>query len=238
MHKITTLLFDLDGTLLPMNMDYFVTQYMQNLAPRFGSFLEPKQFMAHLWSATSAMITNSDPTYDNSTVFWDCFTALVPEPRSILEPLFNEFYGNDFKNLKSYTQPSPLVPEILDLAKQKGFDLVLATNPVFPSIATQERMRWAGIQDYPWKLVTTYENSRFCKPNLNYFQDILKSLNRVPSECLMIGNDMQEDMVASDLGITTFLITDGLIDKGSPRYTPTFQGSLIDLKEYILSLPK
>jgi FMN phosphatase YigB (HAD superfamily) len=235
MNKITTLFFDLDGTLLPMDMEYFVTNYFKKLAPRFVPFLEPKQFIAHLWSATKAMLTNTNPEYANETVFWEHFTTLVPVPREVLEPLFDDFYHNEFKTLEPFTQPSPIVPEIIDLAHKQGFELVLATNPVFPSVATRERMRWAGIQEYPWKLVTTYENSRYCKPNPEYFQDILKAIGRVPTECLMIGNDMQEDMGASDLGLYTFLVTDGLIDKGSPQYTPTFQGSLTDLKTFFIN---
>ncbi len=236
MPRITTLLFDLDGTLLPMNMDYFVAQYMQKLASRFLPILEPKQFIACLWQATNAMITNTEPGCDNETAFWDCFTRLVPQPRTDLESLFDDFYSTEFKNLAYSTQPSPLAPQILDLAKQQGLKLVLATNPIFPAIATWERMRWAGIEDHTWELVTTYENSRFCKPNLNYYRDILDHLHLTPGECLMIGNDMQDDMVAAELGLATGLILDGLIDRGSPQYTPAFKGRLSDLKDYILKL--
>lgn len=236
MTRITTLLFDLDGTLLPMDMDCFVAQYMQKLAVRFLPILEPQQFIASLWQATNAMIANTEPGSDNSTVFWDRFTRLVPKTRTDLEPLFDDFYSTDFKNLAAFTQPTPLVPEILDLAQQQGLKLILATNPIFPAIATRERMRWAGIADHPWELITTYENSRFCKPNLDYYRDILNHAQLNPGECLMIGNDMQEDMVAAELGLATGLITDGLIDRGAPKYTPTFIGSLGDLKNYLLKL--
>ena len=236
MNKITTLLFDLDGTLLPMDMHYFAEQYLKRLAPKFIKFLEPKQFIAHLWSATNAMISNNCPELDNQTVFWNHFTSLVPQPREVIEPIFDDFYTNDFQNLSSFTQPTPLARQIIDQAVTQGFSIVLATNPVFPAVATQERMRWAGIADHPWALVTTYENSRFCKPNLNYFLDILKYLGRQPEECLMIGNDMQEDMCASRLGIDTFLVTNCLIDQGKPRYIPSAQGNLDDLSQYIADL--
>ena len=95
------------------------------------------------------MITNTEPGCDNETAFWDCFTRLVSQPRADLESIFDDFYSTEFKSLAYSTQPSPLVPQVLDLAKQQGFKLVLATNPIFPAIATWERMRWAGIEDYP-----------------------------------------------------------------------------------------
>lgn len=236
MQKIDTLLFDLDGTLLPMDMEYFVEGYMKSLAPRFMHLLEPKLFIKHLWAATNAMIENVNPDENNQMVFWRHFTKATSLSREVLEPITDDFYNHRFKELKPFTNPSSIAREIVELANNLGFNLVMATNPLFPAAATLERMNWAGIRNYPWKLITTYENSRFCKPNAAYFQDILDHLNLKPQQCLMIGNDMQEDMCASTLGIHTYLVTDCMIDKGKPQYTITAKGTLAELKQFISEL--
>ena len=98
-------------------------------------------------------------------------------------------------------------------------------------------MQWAGIDNFSWDLVTTYENSRACKPNPLYFRQIIEEIKVSPEECLMVGNDVQEDLVASTLGMKTFLVTDYLIDRGQPLYQPDHRGSLQDLLSFIKELP-
>ena len=117
-----------------------------------------------------------------------------------------------------------------------GFDLILATNPIFPAIATQSRIRWAGMLPEDFRLVTTYENSHFCKPNPNYYRQILHNLNLQPEECLMVGNDVAEDMVARELGMKVFLLTDCLINRKNLPTDSYPQGSFEALMDYIQTL--
>ena len=74
-----------------------------------------------------------------------------------------------------------------------------------------------------------YEETYFCKPHLEYFQRIAKQLGISPQECVMIGNDMQEDMVSSQLGMRTFLLRSHRIDRGNPTYPVDQEGELEDL---------
>ena len=94
-----------------------------------------------------------------------------------------------------------------------GLRTALATNPIFPAIATESRIRWAGLSPADFELYTTYENIGFCKPNPAYYQEILKRMDLSPEECLMVGNDVTEDMIAARLGMQVFLLTDCLINK-------------------------
>ncbi|MFW6306827.1 MAG: HAD family hydrolase, partial [Bacillota bacterium] len=110
--------------------------------------------------------------------------------------------------------------------------LVLATNPVFPRRAIEERISWMGIEPDDFSLITTYENMHYCKPALDYYDEIIKKINLNPGECIMVGNDMQEDMVAGELGIKTFLITDYLINRTEEDLDCDWKGSFEDLINY------
>ena len=91
--------------------------------------------------------------------------------------------------------------------------MVLATNPLFPKVATESRIRWAGLNPDDFEIYTTFETSHYCKPNLDYYREVLNELQVSAEECLMIGNDVSEDMVAEKLGMKVFLLTDCLINK-------------------------
>ena len=115
------------------------------------------------------------------------------------------------------------------MLKDKGYRVVLATNPLFPSIATESRIRWAGLEPSEFDLYTTYENTSYCKPNLDYYRDILKRINCRPEECLMVGNDVGEDMVVEALGMQAFLLTDCLINTQKKDITAYPHGSFEQL---------
>jgi FMN phosphatase YigB (HAD superfamily) len=121
----------------------------------------------------------------------------------------------------------------MDLLKSKGIRIVLATNPLFPAIATHSRARWAGLHPEDFELITTYENSRHCKPNPDYYRDILETLKVRPEECVMVGNDVGEDMIAGELGMQVFLLTDCLINKHNADISRYPQGSFDALLDFI-----
>ena len=107
----------------------------------------------------------------------------------------------------------PMAAETIAKLRQAGIRVALATNPIFPSIATYKRIRWAGLKPEDFEWITTYENSKYCKPNLRYYQEVLERLGVAPEDCLMVGNDVGDDMVAEELGMQVFLLTDCLINK-------------------------
>ena len=223
------LLFDLDGTLLPMNTDEFVKHYMRALAPQVKDFLDPEQFGKVLWAATGKMIKNTDPQLTNEEVFVEHFVKNTGIQRSDIWPTFDRFYEEHFQHLKKHTFPTELSKEIVHIAKEQGRKIVVATNPVFPKAAIYERLNWLGMKDFPFDLVTVYEESHFCKPQPQYFQEILEKIGVIPEQAVMVGNDVQEDMVASKVGLHTYLVTDYLIDRGQPSYEVDQKGTLNDL---------
>jgi FMN phosphatase YigB (HAD superfamily) len=231
------ILFDLDGTLLPLDLEIFVHKYFEALAPVFAHKVEPKKFIKELISATEAMINNTGVT-TNEEAFMQRFLPAIGQEKEEMYPLFENFYQTHFPKLKEYAGHSHLSEKIVGQVIQKGYKVALATNPIFPEMATRHRMEWAGIGELPWNLVTTYENSTFSKPNPKYFQEVCSKLGLAPQQCLMVGNDVQEDLVAGTIGMRTFLVTDCLIDRGKPEYKPDYQGTLEEFYRFVCDLPQ
>lgn len=210
---IQAVFFDLDGTLLPMDQDEFTRGYFKLLAAKAAPRgYEPKQLIDAIWAGTAAMVMN-DGSRSNEEVFWKKFIKIFGEEAIADKPLFDEFYANEFENAKQFCPCNPKAAEAILLLKGMGVRLVLATNPIFPAVGTEARIRWAGLSPKDFELYTTYENSRYCKPNLDYYREILEKTNLTPEECLMVGNDVAEDMIAREIGMKVFLLTDCMINK-------------------------
>lgn len=231
-----TLLFDLDGTLLPVDRDEFIKRYLESVARFFAQRCEPAVFTEKLLQSTRVMMMNDQPEKTNAEVFWNDFTQRLGLSREEILPLFKEYYSNHYPALRRYTRPEPIARQIVDMAVAKGREMVIATNPVFPETAIRQRMEWADIDHLPFRMVTTYENTHFCKPHPEYYAEILRELDRHPRDCLMIGNDVQEDLAASRLGIATYLVKNNLIMEEGNSYTADYEGYLDDLHQFINSL--
>lgn len=230
-----TVLFDLDGTLLPMDQDVFIKAYFGGLAQKLAPHgYDPERLIAGVWAGTAAMVKN-DGSKTNEEAFWDCFCGLIRADARKDEPMFEEFYRVEFQNVQDVCGFNGRAAEVVRYLKEQGCRIVLATNPIFPAIATESRIRWAGLELADFTLVTTYENSRHCKPNPEYYRDILEAIGETPENCIMVGNDVGEDMVAEDLGMQVFLLTDCLINKKNADISRYPQGSFPELMEYLES---
>ena len=226
---INTILFDLDGTLLPMDQEKFVNGYFKMLAAKLAPYgYEPQQLINAILAGIEAMIKN-DGSQLNEDAFWKRFVEIYGDKVLADKPVFEDFYKNEFQDARSFCGFNPKAAETVRLLKDKGYRVVLATNPQFPSIATESRIRWAGLEPSEFDLYTTYENTSYCKPNLDYYRDILKRIDCRPEECLMVGNDVGEDMVVEALGLQVFLLTDCLINTQKKDITAYPHGSFEQL---------
>lgn len=174
--------------------------------------------------STEEMIKNQDENLTNQEVFMADFFKRVDRAPAEIMPIFEDFYRRDFPKLQKYIPSPGRGREMVEKSLELGLNIVIATNPVFPIEAIEERLRWGRIDNYPYQLITSYEKMHFCKPSIHYYEEILEKIGAAPGECIMVGNDSLEDMVAGKLGITTFLLTDFLIDKDN-RIEPDFQGN-------------
>jgi FMN phosphatase YigB (HAD superfamily) len=226
---LKTILFDLDGTLLPIDTDRFVHAYMKELAGYAGHLVAPALLVEQVMASTYQMIKNTDPALTNAQVFAADFFPKVARAEAELMPVFEAFYRERFPGLHSACPGLPgLAREVVQTAVDKGYEIVLATNPLFPRDAIAERMRWVGVQDMPWRLVTTYEEMHACKPQPEYYREVLAKIEREPGECLMVGNDVDEDGVAGTLGVQLYFVTDFLINRAGKELSPDRSGTLAD----------
>lgn len=234
--KITTVLFDLDGTLLPMDQSVFVKAYFGGLARRLAPHgYEPQKLIDSIWQGTAAMVKN-DGKVTNEERFWQGFEAAYGKNARADEEYFAAFYREDFDKVSTSCGYTPAARKVIDTVKACGLRTALATNPIFPAMATERRIAWAGLSISNFELYTTYENSRFCKPNPDYYIDVMKTLGVCPEECLMVGNDVVEDMVAATLGCRVFLLTDCLINPHDADISVYPHGSYDELIAFIQNL--
>ena len=231
--KITTILFDLDGTLLPMDNDEFTKGYFKLLVKKLAPYgYEPQKLIDGIWSGTAAMVKN-DGTKSNEQAFWEKFSEMFGEKALADKPLFDEFYENDFQNAKAICGYNPKAAIAVHTIKEMGFRIALATNPIFPSTATESRISWAGFDPNDFELYTTYENIGYCKPNPEYYKELARRLGVSPEQCLMVGNDVTEDMEAAQTaGMSVFLLTDCLINKERKDISVYPRGSFEQLIDF------
>lgn len=234
---MNTILFDLDGTLLPMDQDLFIQSYFGRLEKKFEELnLAAQTYIKAVWKGTKSMLVNNGEKR-NEERFWDQFAKELGEESRNLEPEFQRFYENEFQEVQKVTGNNPYAKSSVELLRKKGYQLVLATNPIFPKVATHSRISWAGLSPQDFDHITTYDNTRFCKPNIEYYNEILKQLGKTPEECLMIGNDVADDMCAAQLGIRTYLVTDCLINGQEASLDSYVKGNFEELYHFLLTLP-
>ncbi len=230
--SVKAVLFDLDGTLLPMDQDDFTEGYFGLLVKKAEPYgYEPDRLIKSIWKGIAAMVQN-DGTRSNEEAFWGCFAELYGEEALADRPMFEEFYRVEFLDAKSLCGYNPKAAQTVRELKRRGYRTVLSTNPLFPAVATRARIGWAGLSPEEFELYTTYENIGLCKPNTAYFTEIAARLGLENGECLVVGNDVTEDMAAADVGMQVFLLTDCLINRERKTIDAYPHGSFEELLRY------
>lgn len=230
------ILFDLDGTLLDNKMETFLPKYLEALTARVAHLIPPHRFVEQLMSSTKAMTRNTDPTRTNREVFMEDFFLKVGHPPEVLVPIFDDFYAHDFGRLRIHTGTKPEARVIMGEVFAQGYTVVIATNPLFPLTAIEQRLEWAGVRDFDYALITAYENMHACKPHLAYYREILDKIGCCAEECLMVGNDLEDDIApATELGIRSFWVIDAIPDVTQPTLQADLQGTLADFGKLIKS---
>ena len=204
---LKAILFDLDDTLLDTNMDRFLPKYLEALGSKLKHLMNPKALIDLVLESTYMMIESQNPELTNEQVFYNHFYSKTNFSRSDFQLLIEEFYNVDFPKLKDYTNSIPLVSKSVQAISDDGFKIAIATNPLFPAKAIQHRIDWAGLSNIKFDLITTYENSHFCKPSPNYYTEILEKLDVKPDEAIMVGDNYTNDIIPADsIGMQTFFI--------------------------------
>jgi FMN phosphatase YigB (HAD superfamily) len=234
--NINTILFDLDGTLLSINMKDFEDIYYKSLSTYFKDIIHPEKFMKILYSSVTTMIKNTEYR-TNEEVFMDAMKSYVEDDYELYAEMFSKYYENDFQILKEAVLDTTEMQEATRIFKNKGYNLVIATNPLFPKVAIDKRIEWSGIVRDDFSYVSYFEKNHFCKPNIEYYAEILEIIQKSPEECMMVGNDALEDLVAGKLGITTYLVTDHLLNRNNIEIVADHVGDYKDFLTFAQNMP-
>ena len=207
--KMNAVLFDLDGTLIFHDQTVFLNEYFKCISEYVQKKgYDAKAFLDATLYATGIVIAN-DGQRTNKVLFWDNFFKFYGKYDEKIIEISDEFYVTEFKKLKEFSNANPNARKAVDLAHKNGKKVVLATNPVFPMTAQLERISWSGLSENDFDLITSYENSSFCKPNPKYFLEVCKKIGVNPHNAVIIGNDEREDMkCGSEAGLMCYLSTD------------------------------
>jgi len=231
MRQLKAILFDLDGTLIDVDLNQFIPGYLKLFSNSVAHLIPAKKMVPAILKA-SEFVNSNDGKIPNEEVFSNAFFPVEGYEQDELQPLFTKFYEEDFKKLQKFTIKKPEARKVIQTAFNKDYKVVIATTPVFPLTAIEQRLEWAGIKDFPYDLITSIENSCATKPNLLYYQLIFKYLNLSAKECMMVG-DEDKDMVCAKLGSQTFLVNSSNTNLSAETPEPTYRGKLEKLLELL-----
>jgi FMN phosphatase YigB (HAD superfamily) len=235
-----TLLLDLDDTCLGNSMDTFIPAYLQALGDHLSAYLPAEKLVSSLLASTQLMLQNKRPDQRLKQVFDQNFYPSIGIDSEDLRDELDSFYLEKFPRLRELTQFRPEAVRLVEEAFERGYSVVIATNPLFPRTAILQRLEWAGLspQKYPFSLIPSYESSFFAKPNTSFFAEILSRLGWSEGPVIMVGDDIKNDISpANKMGLATFWITNGRQPPSQKQNLPSGQGTLADLLDWLDSTP-
>ena len=236
---MTLLLLDLDDTLLGNTMDSFIPAYLRGLSARMALVAEPKKMVQALLAATDHMVENPDPALTLEQKFDSVFFPALGLQRSAVQHLIDTFYRDDFSSLAVLTEIKPGAARLVEQALASGYQVAVATNPLFPRTAILQRITWAGLSPdrVPFTLIPSYETFHFAKPDPAYLAEFLAQAGWPDGPVVMVGDDPRLDIEpARRLGLAVFWIADTSATWPADSPEPA-RGSLDDVLPWLDNQP-
>ncbi len=234
---LNTILFDLDGTLCPFIQDDFIRAYFGAMVARLTPMgYDGEKLIDALWKGTAAMLAN-DGSRTNRQRFWERFTQEMGVTAIALESILDDFYSREFDVVRAVLGEQADRGGLIRSLRERGYGVILATNPIFPAVAVATRLSWVGLRPEDFDYVTTYENSRYSKPNPDYYRAILEQTGRTAEDCLMVGNNPVDDMAALQAGMPAILVTDYLENPEGRHIDGYRHGTFRELEAFLAALP-
>jgi len=226
------LLFDLDGTLINVDLERFLKEYAKLLAEAYAPRV-PRELFGPAFMAGVTEMLEGRPDRSNAQRFFDTFCQRVGIDEAWTREQAEWFYTEKYPSLRPLVEPIPAAPEVVAEARARGWLVVVATQPLFPRTAIVQRMEWGGLDPEAFDYITHMEAFHACKPSSHFFEELCQTIDVPPSRCVMVGNDVHDDMPAANVGIASFLAKDFLLRADHPAPPPRAEGSLADLLRLI-----
>ena len=230
------ILFDLDGTLLQVDMRRYIPAYVQGLAATIADTVPHSEAGRTLLGLVHHLLQRDSGDESNNSWYLQHAAQTFGMTPQLLSERFATYFASGLTALDPLMSPTPAARRLAETCIAKGWKVVIATNPVFPQPVIDSRLRRAGLADLDLALVTTSDNSRRCKPNPAYFADIMARLDLNPEQCLMVGNDTGHDLAARQAGIATFLVDTWMIDRAGGDFVSDYRGNHATLQQFLENL--
>lgn len=232
---IQAIFFDLDGTLIDVDMHRFIPGYLRRLTGYMSDQVNPSLAIKSMHRAVASMFANTDARKTLESILLDGLQSDLSVSAQSYAECLELFYRNDLDSFSPLISRHPLSPQLIDSALARGWKVILATNPIFPREVIDARLSWGGLDGAAFHHVTAYETAHFCKPSPAFFEELLDLLQLPASSCLMVGNDTLHDLSASRVGMQTCLLTPWRIDRPGESYRADWQGDHRELLDLIAS---
>lgn len=234
---IKNILFDLDGTLIKIFQEKFNEKFYKIIYLRFLKNGYDAETLSKIMLEGIKLMVFNDGKVSNEEVLWSNFEKKSGIKREVIFSSMKELYDEDFDTLKDCIETVEVTGKAINELYEKGYNLILATNPLFPLIAVTKRAGWGNIDCNKFSYITSYENSSFSKPNINYYKEIIEKNNLNIEEIMMFGNDTIEDLSIEQLGIPCYIITNNVVNpQNLDRCTK--KGDYNEFYSFISNLPK
>lgn len=228
------LLVDLDGTLVGnrnVRLSLSFSQKALGVLKKYGGWRKAARALLAInqeFEKPTSRLANNERVVK---LFSEHMKLPLEEGRRILKDGVLKI----FPGLKKYFYPIPGAKEFLEWAKDH-YSLTLATNPVWPEEIIHLRVQWAGLDPKIFSYVTDVTSMHACKPQPEYYQEILDNMKLKAEDCLLIGNEIKMDLPATQVGIRVFIVGKykTLTHLKHPKGTaPAWRGSYASLKKLL-----
>ena len=205
---VTTVLWDLDGTLVRMHRAPFRVLMPLLACAAFADVVPPWRVPSAVRTIVTRIRTN-EGAGSNHELLRELVAAHTGCDSAVVDSRLNWLSTTGFPLLRWCFRPRPGAPQLVADLAERGLSQVVATNPLWPRQTVVDRLSWGGVDIGHFDYITAGENMTRSKPRTGYYRELLSKLGARPQQCVMIGDDARNDAPASELGIAVYLVRTG-----------------------------
>lgn len=198
---IKAILFDLDNTLLVNPTRGFVTEYLRLADVFFRKHWGEERMSDTLRHVMKALIERTSYNRTNFSIMLEAIQKTTSRSSQEIIDAWKVFFEQVYPSLQACVHPVEGAPELIQHLLESEYAIVIATNPVYPAIAIQKRLQWAGLphQLHNYAFVSHAENTHTVKPDPAYYAELIARVGIEPDEVIVVGDDVANDMRPAEI---------------------------------------
>lgn len=178
-NKITTVLFDLDGTLIDTN-ELIITTYLHTLEKYFPSKYQREDVLPFLGPTLHEVFGNMDPER--------------------VEEMVSEYRAFNIANHDELVKEFVGVLETVKTLKERGYKLGIVTTKRHD--VSLKGLRLMKLEDY-FEVIVAYDHVEKVKPDPEPIFKALEQLGSTPEEAIMVGDNFHDILAGKNAGTAT-----------------------------------